>query len=141
MITATDISDMAVQQASIGRYSDYEIQRGMNQALLEQYFDREPGHWKVNDELRGMVAVKKLNLQEPFVGMGPFDIIFCRNVAIYFTPEARRSVFTRLAELLTDDGFLFVGSAESLIDLGYTPMHHCRSIYYQPKKVNTLAAV
>jgi chemotaxis protein methyltransferase CheR len=135
-ITATDISDAAIQQASIGRFRDVEIQRGMKPELLNKYFTREPDAWKIKDEIRAMVAFKQLNLLSPFTGMGPFDIIFCRNVAIYFNPMARKSLFERLTRELTADGYLFVGSSESLTDLGpqFMPQHHCRSIFYQPNK-------
>jgi chemotaxis protein methyltransferase CheR len=135
-ITATDISDAAIRQASLGRYSEMEISRGMRPELLAKYFNREPGGWKVKDEVRGLVAFRRINLLEPFVGLGPFDIVFCRNVAIYFSPEARRSLFLRLADTLTPSGYLFVGSSESLSDLGprFTPHQHCRSVFYRPNK-------
>lgn len=135
-ITATDISDAAIQQASIGRFRDVEIQRGMRPELLNKYFTHEQDVWKVKDQLRGLIAYKRINLLEPFVTMGPFDIIFCRNVAIYFNAMARKSLFERLVKELTPEGYLFVGSSESLTDLGpnFAPQHHCRAIFYQPNK-------
>jgi len=135
-ILATDIADTAIKQASLGRYAAHEIQRGMEPALLNKYFTKEPSTWKVKDELRAMIAFKKLNLHKPFTGMGPFDIIFCRNVAIYFSKEDKRSLFLRLAEVLKPNGYLFTGSSESLTDVGpqFIPQHHCRSIFYQPHK-------
>ena len=140
-ITATDISDAAVQQASIGRFRDTEIQRGMKSDLLDRYFTREPDAWKIKDEIRAMVAFKRLNLLDPFANSGPFDIIFCRNVAIYFNAMARRSLFERLIRELAPDGYLFVGSSESLTDLGpqFVPQHHCRAIFYQPTKRDLMA--
>jgi len=138
-ITATDISDAAIRQASLGRYNEMEISRGMQPQLLAKYFNREPNGWKVKDEVRGLVAFRRINLLEPFVGLGPFDIVFCRNVAIYFSPEARRSLFLRLADTLTPSGYLFVGSSESLTDLGprFTPHQHCRSVFYRPNRPAT----
>ncbi|MBP7933732.1 MAG: protein-glutamate O-methyltransferase CheR [Phycisphaerae bacterium] len=140
-ITATDISDTAIRQASLGRYSDMEINRGMTPQMLAKYFNREPSGWKVKDEVRGLVAFRRINLLEPFVGLGPFDIVFCRNVAIYFSPEARRSLFLRLADTLTPSGYLFVGSSESLTDLGprFAPHQHCRSVFYRPNKSGAAA--
>ncbi len=141
-ILGTDISDAAIRQASAGFYADHEIQRGMTTPLLTKYFTREPRGWKVKDEIRAMVVYRRLNLLEPFVGLGPFDVIFCRNVAIYFSPDARRSLFQRLAKLLTEHGVLFTGSSESLSDLGpeFAPQHHCRAVFYQPNRRALVAA-
>ncbi len=133
-ILGTDISDAALRQASSGTYSAFEIERGMKPELLSRYFTRQGQQYKVKDELRALCNFKRLNLLEPFAVSGPFDVIFCRNVVIYFTAQARRDIFQRLGNTLTRDGYLFVGSAESLSDLGprFQPQHHCRSIYYRP---------
>jgi len=133
-IHGTDISDGALQQASSGTYSDFEIGRGLSPQLLNRYFTKSGSNYKVKDELRSLVSFGKQNLMEPFATTGPFDIIFCRNVVIYFTGAARADIFKRLARSLVTDGYLFVGSAESLSDLGpaFLPHHHCRSIFYRP---------
>lgn len=140
-ITATDISDAAIRQASLGRYGKLEIQRGMKPALLDKYFITEPNGYKAKDELRGVIAYSKRNLLKAFSVLGKFDIIFCRNVAIYFEPEARRDLFNRLADQLTEGGYLFVGSSESLADIGprFAPQHHCRAVFYQPSQHKTPA--
>jgi len=140
-ILATDISDAAIKHASQGRYGKYEIQRGMKPHLLTKYFHDEGDRWRVRDELRSLVAFERRNLLEPFSTLGPFDVIFCRNVAIYFDSATRRSLFLRLADRLTDDGTLFVGASESLSELGaqFIPLHHCRTVYYQPKKRGAVA--
>lgn len=136
-IYATDIADVAISQASKGSYGSLEIQRGMTPAFLAKYFTQEGNNRKVKDELRALISFEKRNLLKPFVGIGPFDVILCRNVAIYFTPEARKDLFKRLAALLSPEGYMFVGSSESLADVGpeFAPQHHCRSIFYQPKKL------
>lgn len=133
-ILATDISGVAIQQASLGQYAEHEIQRGMRPELLAKYFTQSGRHWRAKDELRGLIAFQHLNLLKPFAGLGPFDVIFCRNVAIYFTPEARGYLFRRLTKELARDGCLFVGSSETLSDLGpqFAPRQHCRAVYYQP---------
>jgi chemotaxis protein methyltransferase CheR len=133
-ILATDICDAAVEQASSGTYTAFEVERGMKANYLERYLVRHQNNWKVRDELRALISFQHLNLMSPFTGMGPFDIVFCRNVAIYFTPEGRRDVFKRISQTLTRDGYLFVGCAESLADLGpqFTPHHHCRGMFYRP---------
>ncbi len=135
-ILATDISDTAVVQASMGRYAKHEIQRGMAPNMLSKHFSEEPSGWRVKEELRSMVRFDRRNLLKPFAGLGPFDIIFCRNVAIYFEIDVKRDLFNRLADLLTPEGYLFVGSSESLasLDPRFVAQHHCRSVYYQPNK-------
>lgn len=142
-ILATDISDHALRQASAGRYSSYEIERGMKPQYLECYFVRTGDGWRIRDEIRALVSFERRNLLAPFGSIGPFDVIFCRNVAIYFSPAARRSLFLRLAELLVPNGYLFVGSSETLSDIGpeFTPLHHCRSVFYQPRMTGRTTAV
>lgn len=133
-ILATDVSDAAVQTASRGVYQAHEIERGLPPLKLQTYFQREGGNWKVRDEVRAMVAFKRFNLLDPFTALGTFDIIFCRNVAIYFTPEARKSLFLRMADVLHPAGYIFTGSSELLSDLGprFQPQHHCRAVFYRP---------
>ncbi len=136
-ILATDISDSAIQRASRGFYPDHEIQRGMKTNMLEKYFQRVDKGWQVKDQLRALVAYRRFNLHDPLTGMGPFDIVFCRNVAIYFDPEDRGKLFLNIANVLAPDGYLFVGSSESLTDVDpkFVPQHHCRGIFYQPNLV------
>ncbi len=133
-ILATDISDGVIRHASLGRYADHEIRRGMEPKLLEKYFTRQPQGWAVKDSIRALVAFKRMNLLEPFTTVGMFDVILCRNVAIYFSPEVRRNLFQRLSRQLTSEGYLIAGSSESLADVGpqFKPLHHCRAIFYQP---------
>ena len=102
--------------------------------LWAKYFAPKNGGWQVKDELRAMVTFQRRNLLQPFVEVGSFDVIFCRNVAIYFDAPRRRDLFLRLAERLAPGGAIFVGSSESLLDLGprFTPRNHCRASYYQP---------
>jgi len=133
-ILATDIADAAIKQASAGTYAAHEIQRGMKPELLNRYFTPITGGWRVKDNVRSMVAFQKRNLLQSFTEVGSHDIIFCRNVAIYFDAAKRRDLFNRLTERLNRGGYLFVGSSESLLDLGprFQPQHHCRATFYQP---------
>jgi chemotaxis protein methyltransferase CheR len=135
-ILGTDISDSAIITASIGQYANHEIQRGMKPELLNKYFTEVKTGWRVKDELRFLASFQRRNLLDSFSDLGPFDIVFCRNVAIYFDAQTKRRLFHRIAERLTPGGYLFVGSSESLTDLGpkFTPNYHCRSIFYQPNK-------
>lgn len=135
-ILATDISDAAIRQASLGRYAKHEIARGLTPQMLLKYFEEASGGWRVKESIRYLIRFDRRNLLEPFTSLGPFDIIFCRNVAIYFETNVKRDLFHRLADRLTPDGYLFVGSSESLntLDPRFVPQHHCRSVFYQPNK-------
>jgi chemotaxis protein methyltransferase CheR len=140
-ILATDISDSAIMQASLGRHAKHEVQRGMTSQMLSKYFQQEADGWRVKEALRSMIRFDRRNLLQPMTGLGPFDIIFCRNVAIYFNEDVKRDLFNRLSERLTPDGYLFVGSSESLANLDprFIPQHHCRSIFYQPNRQSVMS--
>lgn len=132
-LLGTDISDAAIAQASYGKYNRFEIERGLDKKYLERFFTLFGDSWKIKDEIRAMVNFRKLNLMQPFTGLGRFDIIFCRNVAIYFTLEDRKKLFNKLADSLADDGYLVIGSTESLTGVcpKFIPKRHLRSIFYQ----------
>lgn len=138
-ILATDISDAALATASRGIYSDFEVGRGLRPDLLNKYFQKVPNGWQVKDEVRSLVTFQKRNLLQPFDGLGPFDVLFCRYVAIYFDMPVRRELFERLSRSMTADGCLFVGASENLSDFGskWAPQFHCRAVYYQPNKART----
>ena len=134
-LLGTDISDSAVKQASYGKYNKFEIERGLPKPTLQKHFTLFGDSWKVKDELRAMVNFRKMNLMLPFTGLGKHDIILCRNVAIYFTLEDRKKLFNKLADCLADDGYLIIGSTESLTGVcsRFIPKRHLRSIFYQKK--------
>lgn len=134
-LLGTDISDNAVSQASYGKYNKFEVERGLDRRVLQKYFTLFGDSWKVKDELRSMVNFRKFNLMMPFTALGKFDIIFCRNVAIYFTPQDRKKLFDKIANSLADDGYLIIGSTESLtgVSTRFVPKRHLRSIFYQKK--------
>jgi len=133
-ILATDISEQALRHAETGVYSQLEVDRGMPEALLGKYFVPEGDDYRITDRIRSLVNFQRLNLLLPFPRLGPFDIVLCRNVAIYFEAEVQRDLFVRLSETLVQDGYLFVGASESLTRFGkqFTPQMHCRATYYQP---------
>jgi len=133
-ILGTDISPSAVAHASRGIYNKLEIGRGMDPSHLQKHFVERDKGWQVNDQIRSMCSFNQINLLDPMTSMGPFDIIFCRNVAIYFTPEDQKNLFTNLGNTLTPTGWLFVGSSESLAYLGpqWKAQQHCRSNCYRP---------
>lgn len=133
-ILGTDISDDAVTKASYGKYNKFEIERGLPQQTLNKYFTLMGDGWKIKDEIRAMAVFKKFNLMKPFAGLGKFDIVFCRNVAIYFTPADKKMVFEKIATVLEPDGSLVIGSTESLTGVTgmFEPKRYMRSIFYQP---------
>jgi chemotaxis protein methyltransferase CheR len=135
-LLGTDISDNAVAQASRGKYNKFEMERGLPGDKLQRYFTMFGDSWTIKDEIRAMVQFKKFNLMMPFTGLGKFDIIFCRNVAIYFTLPDRQKLFNKIADSLADDGYLVIGSTESLTGIcpRFIPKRHLRSIFYQKTK-------
>jgi len=136
-ILATDISDEVIEKASRGVFTEYEVGRGLPAHQLSKYFHREDGKYRVKDELRYLVSFKRTNLLESLAHVGTQDIVFCRNVAIYFQRDARDSLYRRIQKQMSNGGYLFVGSGETLVDLGedFVPHSHCRSVFYRPNGV------
>lgn len=132
-LLGTDISDRAVATASRGYFNKFELDRGMPPDKLSKYFISENGNWKIRDELRGLASFRTLNLMERFSFPVKHDIIFCRNVAIYFTEADRARLFTSLSQVLAPDGCLIIGSTESLTGLcpQYEAKRYLRSVFYQ----------
>lgn len=114
-ILGTDISDAAIQYASMGRYTKLELSRGLSDTRLRRYFTSHGSSWQISDELRCFAQFKKINLLESLAGVGLFDIILCRNVAIYFSLENRKMLFERLGSKLKPNGVLIIGSTESML--------------------------
>lgn len=134
-LLGTDISDAAIAQASYGKYNKFEVARGLPEDKLKRYFNPDGDHWRIKDEIRSMAMFRKMNLMESFTGLGKFDIIFCRNVAIYFTPDFRKELYKKIAGCLEPGGYLIIGSTESLVndtDL-FEPQKYLKSVFYQLK--------
>ena len=132
-LLGTDLSDAAIKQASYGSYNKFEVERGLPRDRLLQYFTTDGANWKIKDEIRSMATFEKFNLMHSFSGLGKFDIIFCRNVAIYFTLEDRKKLFSKIADVLEPSGYLIIGSTESLTGVcpQFVPKRHLKSIFYQ----------
>lgn len=132
-LTGTDLSDAAIRQASYGSYNKFEIERGLPPERLQRYFTADGTNWKIKDHLRAIPTFRKFNLMHPFTSLGKFDIVFCRNVAIYFTLEDRKKLFDKIADVLEPDGYLIIGSTESLTGVcpRFIPKRHLKSIFYQ----------
>ncbi len=134
-LLGTDISDAAVAQASYGRYNRTEISRGLTPAQLQKYFHEDGNYWRIRDEIRAMAVFQRQNLLHPFIGMPKFDIILCRNVAIYFSPDNRKVLFNRIADQLVAGGILIIGASESLLGITdrFERKNYLRSVFYQLK--------
>lgn len=134
-LLGTDISDEAVAKASYGKYNKFEIERGLDKDRLNRYFLPNGNFWKIRDDIRAMAVFQKRNLMQPFTGVGQFDVIFCRNVAIYFSIEDKKKLFEKIASVLAPDGYLIIGSTESLTGICpmFEPQRHLRAIFYQLK--------
>ena len=142
-VVGTDVSPSAVNTAQQGLYSQLEVSRGLDQKHLSGYFLRQGTNYRVNEILQSRCDFQVRNLLKPLSDLGTFDVIFCRNVSIYFTRRDRDLMFKRLGKMLTPGGWLFTGSGESLADLGpnWSPKQHCRAICYQPNGCNGVATL
>ncbi len=139
-IVATDISYEILEQAEKGEYSQFEVQRGLPIQLLMKYFEQQQDHWKLKDVIRNMVKFKYFNLLEPMESLGTFDVIFCRNVLIYFDESTKAAVLEKMATRIPPDGFLFLGGAETVLGLtdSFKPMEGKRGLYIlKDSNINT----
>ncbi|BAL92872.1 Putative MCP methyltransferase CheR [Actinoplanes missouriensis 431] len=116
-IMGTDISTAMVERATKGEYSQVEVNRGLAATQLVQYFERAGAHWRIIPALRKNVTFKHMSLTAPFPPMQPFDVIFLRNVLIYFDVATKRQVLQNAAKILRPDGLLFLGAAETTIGI------------------------
>jgi chemotaxis protein methyltransferase CheR len=140
-IIATDLSTEILEKAQAGVYSQFEVQRGLPIQLLVKYFKQQGERWQIDTAIRGMVKYRCLNLLDDFTPMGMFDVIFCRNVLIYFDQETKVSIFNRLARAVDADGFLVLGAAETVVGLSdaFKPVPDCRGLYSPTPKVSSPA--
>jgi len=130
-ILSTDLSTEVLEKAKAGIYSQFEVQRGLPIQMLVKYFTQVGETWQIAPELRAMVQYKPLNLLHNFSQLGVFDVVFCRNVLIYFDQETKIDVFNRLAKVMPQDGFLLLGAAETVVGLtdAFKPLAEQRGLY------------
>lgn len=135
-ILATDLSSHILDHAKSGSYDSLSMGRGLSQQRLDKFFS-SPGknQWDINPEIKRYIQFKPINLLESYASLGKFDIIFCRNVLIYFTRETKTDILTRMHKCLKPGGLLCLGSSESLADAGSLfSMIQCKpGIMYQAK--------
>ena len=130
-ILATDISNEVLTRAKAGLYNQFEVQRGLPIQNLVKFFSQVGEAWEIAPEIRGMVQFRQLNLLNDFSALGSFDVVFCRNVLIYFDQRTKIDVLNRLARQMPSDGFLILGAAETVVGLteAFKPMPDRRGLY------------
>jgi chemotaxis protein methyltransferase CheR len=130
-IVATDLSQEVLEKSKVGIYSQFEVQRGLPIQMLVRHFTQIGELWQLNADIRAMVQHRQLNLLQDFSHLGTFDVIFCRNVLIYFDQDTKAGVFGRVARMLDTDGVLLLGAAESVVGISdaFRPDPERRGVY------------
>ncbi|NEW89193.1 protein-glutamate O-methyltransferase CheR [Rhodopseudomonas sp. WA056] len=130
-IVATDLSPQVLEKSKSGLFSQFEVQRGLPIQLLVKYFKQAGEVWELSPEIRAMVQHRQLNLLHDFSSLGTFDIVFCRNVLIYFDQATKVGILERIAKRLEPDGYLTLGAAETVVGLTdvFKPHASRRGVY------------
>ena len=141
-IVGTDISLEVLEKAKQGVYSQFEVQRGLPIQYLIKYFKQNGDVWQLSPDIRNMVTFREFNLLKPFNELGRFDVVFCRNVLIYFDQPTKTNVLERLRDIIPTDGTLFLGAAETVLGLTdrFRPVRGQRGMYVPSDADNTMAA-
>lgn len=140
-IVGTDISHGILERAKDGVFSQFEVQRGLPAKLLVKYFEKDDANWRIKDEIRKMVDFRFLNLVDNPQPLGTFDIVFCRNVLIYFDIETKQKVLQSIARVSERDAYLVLGAAETMIGITQEfKMHPERRGLYQVAQPDEVAA-
>jgi chemotaxis protein methyltransferase CheR len=133
-VLASDLSEEMVRRTKAGRYSQLEVNRGLPAARLVRHFTRVGTEWEVNEPLRRMVEVMQLNLAAPFPPLPPVDVMFLRNVLIYFSLDTRRQLLDRVRRVLRPDGYLVLGGAETPLNVAaFERVPLDRATVYRPR--------
>src|SRR6267142_855137 len=141
VIGGSVLSRGGLEKASVGGFSQFEVQRGLPIQMLVKYFTQNGELWQLNADIRSMVQYRQLNLLQDFSHLGTFDIIFCRNVLIYFDQPTKASIFDRMSRMIEPDGVLALGAAESVVGItnAFKPYPDRRGLY-RPNPVRTARA-
>jgi chemotaxis protein methyltransferase CheR len=134
-ILGTDISSKVLAKAMEGKYGPLEVARGLSPEMRNRHFIKDGDSFVINDKIRKIVDFKAFNIQDPFTQIGSFDVIFCRNILIYFTDEAKRKILAQFHQILAPNGFLLLGSAENMYNLNNdftTERYGATTIYRKP---------
>ena len=130
-IVGTDISTEMLEKAKAGLYSQFEVQRGLPIQYLVKYFKKNNEMWQIDPAIRGMVQYREYNLLHDLKPLGQFDVVFCRNVLIYFDQPTKTRVLENVSRLMPDDGFLYLGGAETVLGISdkFKPIPEQRGVY------------
>ena len=130
-IVGTDISTEILEKAESGLYSQFEVQRGLPIQMLVKYFTQQEEQWQINQDIRNMVKYKEYNLLGDLRPLGQFDVVFCRNVLIYFDRDTKSRVLEGIAELMPEHGTMFLGGAETVLGISdrFKPVQGQRGVY------------
>lgn len=141
-ILGTDLSAEVLDKAKAGLYSQFEVQRGLPIQMLLKYFEQKGDLWQINAGLRAMIEWRKFNLLDSFSMLGEFDIIFCRNVLIYFDQPTKTEILERMAKSMPEDGYLVLGAAETVVGLtsALVPVPGKRGLFQRKASAGTAAA-
>ena len=133
-LIATDLSQDVLARARAGRFTQLEVNRGLPAAYLVKYFRREGTEWQIADPIRRMVEFRELNLIDAWPGMPAADVVFMRNVLIYFEVATKQAILGKVRGVLRPDGYLFLGAAETTLNLdqAYQRLPLGRAICYRP---------
>jgi chemotaxis protein methyltransferase CheR len=134
-ILGTDLSDNVLEKARAARFSQIEINRGLPAALLAKHFRRDGMHWELNPTLKALTSFRKLNLIETWPSMPTMDIVFLRNVLIYFSPETKRAILEKVRRVMAPHAVLFLGAAETTmgLDASFERVQVENSVFYRLK--------
>ncbi len=134
-IFATDISQTVLDIAVRGRYDSISIMRGLPDLEKSMYFQRHGMTWEVDERIRSIVRFQRFNLQDSFILLGKFQLVFCRYVMIYFSDDLKRDIINKLSRCLTDEGVLLIGASElnTLIDRHFELKDTTHGSYYLKK--------
>jgi chemotaxis protein methyltransferase CheR len=130
-IIGTDISRDQLARAREGVYSQFEVQRGLPVQMLMRYFKKEDTNWRIADNVRAMAQFREFNLLSDLRSLGKFDVVFCRNVLIYFDQPTKARVLDAIAGVMAPDGLLYLGGAETVLGITsrFAPMPNERGVY------------
>jgi chemotaxis protein methyltransferase CheR len=136
-ILATDINNEMIEKARAGLYTQFDVQRGLPIQMLIRHFEQVGELWRIKEDIRRMVQFRQFNLLEDFSSLGVFDVVFCRNVLIYFDNSTKTAVFERLVRSLARDGFLVLGAAETVVGLTdmFLPHPDKRGLYLHNARI------
>jgi Methylase of chemotaxis methyl-accepting proteins len=130
-IIGTDISPAVLTKARAGIYSQFEVQRGMPIAYLIKYFKQIETQWQISADLKAMVKYREHNVLNDLSSLGMFDVVFCRNLLIYFDSETKQRVLEKISKIIASDGLLFLGGTETVIGITtrFEPVPGSRGMY------------